>query len=386
MRDWQQHARNLAATVAHPVSRWRSVIAKVPRHVFVPRWFEVVDDGGWMARDGMVDQREWARVAYSDRTVVTMVGAVHADEVECGTTTNGHPTSSATLPGLLITMYRYAMLADGLDILDAGTGSGYGAAVLTTRFGDRVLSGDVSPYLVEAAARRCRDVGMPIRAEAFDVTGDLPQEFDRIVATFSVPHVPGSWVKALRPGGRLVVTLTDTGLILVLDKQDDGTLRGCTAWDRGGFMAARRADGAFDHKDDVQHVGRELARTGTGDVHTSPFPLVDVAQGWPLWSTFNLENPGVRHHFGDDGDGVRRALLWADDGSWARAEARDGEAVTITQGGPRRLWDALDAIRERWLREGDFPCYGARARVEPDGTTTLWRGGGAWAWRVVREP
>jgi hypothetical protein len=246
-----------------------------------------------------------------------------------------------------------------------------------------VLSGDVDPYLGETAALRGREAGLSIRAEAFDVTGELPADFDRIIGTFSVPHVPASWVRALRPGGRVVVTLIDTGIILVLDKQDDGTLRGVTSWERAGFMAARHDDGAHHHDGDE---GREPALTGTGGTHTSPFPLVDVAQGWPLWSTFNLENPGVRHDFTDDGNGTRRAVMWADDGSWARAESRDGEAATITQGGPRRLWNTLDAVRTRWLREGDLPCYGAQAMVEPDGTTTLWRGRGASAWKVVREP
>lgn len=383
MDGWQHHAKALADAVAHPLSRWRPVVAEMPRHVFIPRWYEKAQGGGWIAHDGRADPREWARAAYRDRTCVTRIGAVHADTIEPGTTVRGHPTSSATLPGLLLTMYRHAMLGDGLDILDAGTGSGYGAALLTARFGARVRSCDIDSYLVEVAEQRCRAAGTPIRAEAFDVTGELPAGFDldRIVGTFAVPHVPASWVRALRPGGRVVVTLADTTLILVLDKQDDGTLSGGTAWDRAGFMVARHDDGAY-HGD----KRREVALIGAGDVHTSPFPLVDVTRGWPLYSTFNLENPGVRHDFTDDGEGTRRALIWADDGSWARAESRDGAAPIVTEGGPRRLWEALDAVRERWLRDGDLPCYGARATVDPDGTTTLWRGHGAGAWKAVRRP
>jgi protein-L-isoaspartate O-methyltransferase len=386
MRGWRHRGQILAAAVTHPLSRWWPVIATIPRHVFVPRWFEP-GDGVWVVRDGSGHRREWADVAYGDRTAVTRVGAWHADHVEPGTIVSGRPTSSATLPSLLLQMYRHAMFGDGLDILDAGTGSGYGACLLAARFGDRVLSGDVDPYLVEAAASRCRAAGVVVRAEAFDVTGRLREEFDRIIATFSVPHVPASWVSALRSGGRVVLTLTDTGLILVLDKADDGTLRGSTAWDRAGFMAARYHDGGGRDGGEGRDgdEGRELALTGAGDTRWSVLPVVDVAQGWPLWSTFNLENPGVRHDF-TDGGGVRRALMWADDGSWARAESLDGGNPEITQGGPRRLWDALDAVRERMLAEGDLPCYGARVRVEPDGTTTVWRGRGAWAWKVVREP
>jgi protein-L-isoaspartate O-methyltransferase len=384
--DWRDHAQTLAAAATHPLSRWRPIIAAFPRHIFIPRWFEPAGDGRWAAHDGRADPKEWMRAAYRDRSVVTRIGAHHADRTRPGATVRGLPTSSATLPGLLVKMYRHALLGDGLDILDAGTGSGYGAALLTTRFGDRVRSGDIDPYLVEIAALRCREAGRPIHAEVFDLTAELPAEFDRIVGTFSVPHVPASWVRGLRPGGRVVVTLADTGLILVLDKQDDGTLRGVTSWERAGFMVARHDDGRY-----ADDPGRELARTGTGDVRRSPFPLVNVEQGWPLSSTFNLENPGVRHDFIDDGDegdgdGTRMALMWAGDGSWARAESHRGDNPIVTQGGPRRLWDALDAVRIRWLREGDLPCYGAQVRVDPDGTTTLRRGRGARAWQAVLEP
>jgi SAM-dependent methyltransferase len=272
------------------------------------------------------------------------------------------------------------MLDVGLDVLDAGTGSGYGAYLLASRFGDRVLSADVDPYLVETAGRRCREAGHSVRMETVDVTGDLVTEFDRIVATFSVPHIPASWVKALRPGGRVVTTLSDTTLILILDKRDDGQLRGVTAWDRAGFMAVRHNTRSSADDD----LGRELAITGVGETHRSSFPVVDVPNAWPLWSTFNLENPGVRHEY--IGGERRRALMWTDDGSWARADDLGERGALVTQGGTRRLWDALDAIRRRWLRDGDLPCFGARVKVDPDGTTTLWRGRGKWAWKVVRRP
>lgn len=80
---------------------------------------------------------------------------------------------------------------------------------------------------------------------------------------------------------------------------------------------------------------------------------------------FNLDNRGVRHDFTDDGDGTRRALMWSDDSSWALAESRDGALPALVQGGPRRLWDALDTVHERWLREGKLPATGGTVRSAP---------------------
>lgn len=55
------------------------------------------------------------------------------------------------------------------------------------------------------------------------------------------------------------------------------------------------------------------------------------------------------------------------------------EHEAITQAGPRRLWDQLDAIRHDWLSNGRLPAYGAAVEVDPDGTMRLRRG----RWRTT---
>ncbi len=156
--DWTPHADRLASEVAHPVSRWRPVIAAIPRHVFVPRWWSWSAAGPgfgsdiWELRDGSTDEDGWARAAYRDRSLVTQVGPLHADRAERGDRPAGMPTSSATLPGLIVQMLRHAHVCDGVDV---GTGSGYGCAVLAQRLGDQhVTSVDVDAYLTKAAAER----------------------------------------------------------------------------------------------------------------------------------------------------------------------------------------------------------------------------------------
>ncbi|WP_230992735.1 hypothetical protein [Streptomyces endocoffeicus] len=46
----------------------------------------------------------------------------------------------------------------------------------------------------------------------------------------------------------------------------------------------------------------------------------------------------------------------------------------MRQGGPRRLWDALDKVRDYWLSDGELPVRGARVDITPDGRTFLGRG------------
>lgn len=50
------------------------------------------------------------------------------------------------------------------------------------------------------------------------------------------------------------------------------------------------------------------------------------------------------------------------------------DSPTVHQGGPRRLWDALERIRHRLNHEGGPPLHGARVTITPDGKTTLSRG------------
>lgn len=137
--DWTPHADRLASEIAHPVSRWRPVIASIPRHVFVPRWWSWSAAGSgfgsdiWELRDGPTNDDDWTRAAYRDRSLVTQVGPRHANRAERGDRPVGMPTSSATLPGLIVQMLRHAHVCDGADVLDIGTGSGYGCAVLAHR-------------------------------------------------------------------------------------------------------------------------------------------------------------------------------------------------------------------------------------------------------------
>ncbi|MER7838448.1 methyltransferase domain-containing protein [Streptomyces sp. NPDC096040] len=368
--DWETHARRLAADVVRPDSRWHEPLAGTPRHVFVPRWWENLD-GAWELRDGTADPEAWMRAAYADRTLVTRVGPVHADRAELGTTAEGKPTSSSTLPGLVVSMYRHAMITDESRVL-VTTGTGYGTALLCQRLGDSaVTSVDVDPHLVDVASERLTSIGLNPRMASTDITGPLPGSFDRIVSTVSVRPIPASWLGALRPGGRLVTTIAGTGLVLVADKTRDGGATGRIAPDAAGFMRTR-------HGDDYEHTTVEVwekAQAADGDqVSTSRYPLLYVPDSWEVMSMLELLAPGIDHRVTQQGD-ERTVWMLHGDGSWARATTAGFlDSPTVHQGGPRRLWDVLEKVRHRLNREGGLPVYGARVSIDPDGTTTLTRG------------
>jgi hypothetical protein len=65
--EWQPAALRLAREITDPVSRRRPVVASVPRHVLVPRWWGRDESAGWTVRDGPSAVSGWISAAYSDQ-------------------------------------------------------------------------------------------------------------------------------------------------------------------------------------------------------------------------------------------------------------------------------------------------------------------------------
>ncbi|MFE6408543.1 methyltransferase domain-containing protein [Streptomyces sp. NPDC057837] len=368
---WETAAADLADRVTHRSSRWRAVVARTPRHIFIPQWWDL-SDGSWVLR-APANESNWFPAAYSDRSLITRVGQLHADQAEPDDHPTGRPTSSATLPSLVVRMFQHARIDDGDELLDVGTGSGYGAALAARRLGaEAVTSVDIDHYLVEAARDRLELIGLKPTVEPVDATGPLPAregKFDRIVATVAVRSIPESWLTALCVGGRLVTTIAGTSLLVTAEKRPDGSAVGRVEWDRAAFMHAR-------HGGDYPAGGSGLLaaahhREGE-EVRDSTYPVVDVANAWDLDSMLGVTSPGIEHDYREQDD-QRIAVMAHADGSWARAVTRGGRTV-VHQGGPRRLWDILDELREYWLQHGELPVRGARVLIKPDGETHLARG------------
>lgn len=332
---------------------------------------------GWTLRDGAADPARWAAAAYSDRTLVTRVGPLHADQATEQDHPEGLPTSSSTLPTLVVGMYRHAMITDESEVLCV-TGTGYGTALLAARLGDeQVTSVDLDPHLVDAARERLDVIGRRPTLAVCDITGPLPGEYDRIVSTVSVPGIPASWLTALRPRGRLVTTLAKTGLVIAADATPDGGARGSVTETRAGFMATRAGDDYPPSPD----PGHAWADDGD-EIGPGRYPVISIADTWELMSMVALAIPGVRHQYTEDDDGVRTAVMTHGDGSWSRATGRRGETPTVHQAAPVVSGTFSTVFVWTGCRTALCRSTEPAVTIDPDGTLHLSRG----SWSATLAP
>jgi protein-L-isoaspartate(D-aspartate) O-methyltransferase len=97
-------------------------------------------------------------------------------------------------------------------VLEVGTGSGYGAAVLS-RIAREVYTIERRKELAEAAEKLLARLGFTnIRVRHGDGTLGWPEEapFDGIVVTASGPQIPDALLAQLSVGGRLVIPVGQT--------------------------------------------------------------------------------------------------------------------------------------------------------------------------------
>ncbi|MFJ8386247.1 methyltransferase domain-containing protein [Streptomyces sp. NPDC094438] len=382
--NWAEAATALADKVTANAPGWHSAVSATPRHLLVPQWWERIPNSPleeWERIAPEKRSKEHLEAAYSDKTLVTRVGPLHADHAQSDEKATGSPTSSSTLPGLIVSMLHRLDLKPGHKTLDVGFGSGYASALMCARAGDEnVTSVDVDTYLVQVGRDRLAEFGRNPRVEAIDATGPLPDsEYDRIMATVSVRPVPATWLQALRPGGKLITTIAHTALLITAEMGKDGVARGSVQPDPATFMETRRE---ADYPPKLNSVFASARDRDGEDVRTPDGPIPDLWQEWPLRWLYELNSPGTETRAIIDGEGRRIVWLLSDDGSWARAEeAEEADNSKVHQGGPRRLWDDLERVRRKWEENNRFSLHSLTVALSPDGST-LTAPDGKWSFSV----
>ncbi len=199
----------------------RRAFLRVRRELFVP---EIA------VRDGLAS-------VYANQALVTRAPQ------------GGRPTSSSSQPGIMAEMLERLELRPGHRVLEIGAGTGYNAALVSTLVmpGGRVTSVELQWDLAEKASRALSAGGFAVDV----VVGDAQHgryggdQFDRIIATASVDHIPRAWFEQLRPEGLIVTPIRIAApgpwqqLVVAFQKAGQGLRSVGVVW--GGFMYLRSA-------------------------------------------------------------------------------------------------------------------------------------------------
>ncbi len=134
-------------------------------------------------------------------------------------------------PSMIAIMLEEAELHPGDRVLEIGTGSGYGAALLAALTGpENVVTMERIPSLAAWGRRNLEATGF---REVTVVTGDgslgWPERapYDCILATAGAPHLPPAWAPQLSGRGRIVAPVGDSRYsqdLLVARRRPDGGL------------------------------------------------------------------------------------------------------------------------------------------------------------------
>ncbi|MEE1798196.1 methyltransferase domain-containing protein [Streptomyces sp. JV176] len=337
----------------HLTPAWRDAFARVDRARFLPDRVWIRGEDGYHPVDRTAEPARWGALAHDDRALVTHVEDVHIEAD--GSETARVPCSSASMPRVVALMLDALDVADGMSVLEIGTGTGYNAALLSERLGDRhVVSVEVDPRIADAARANLKSTGYAPTVVTGDGTLGSPAHapYDRTIVTCALHTVPYALVEQTAPGGVIVLpwgTGLYNGVLLRLTRAGDGTASGPVVGD-SAFMWNR---GETPHRDVMATVRTRPPATApkratTGLDPRSVFGDEDAA------FTAGLLVPDCRFSVGH-GPGGEFTLWLADHstGSWASVDHVPGaDTHPLHQHGPRALWSEVEAAYAWWQRAG----------------------------------
>ncbi|MEV6974366.1 methyltransferase domain-containing protein [Kitasatospora sp. NPDC093806] len=182
-----RYAQLIAELVASGVleEEWRGAFERAPRSAFVPDDVWLPDDerpSGYRMINRMREPAAWWALVNADQSVVTQLD----DGDEDGP---GVPTSSGSMPSLVATMLRELDVANGQNVLDVGTGTGWTSALLAARLGgEQVTTIEIDGAVAAEAARSLEATRLtPKQIVGDGLAGWKPgRPYDRVHSTAAV--------------------------------------------------------------------------------------------------------------------------------------------------------------------------------------------------------
>ena len=348
-----RHARLVDSLIAggHLTSpACRTAFRKVRRDLFVPGY---LDDWQWVDGCNPDHRGRWLDEVFGDNAVYIVRD--REDPLH---------QSTSSMPSIMAEMLEALDVRAGDRVLEIGTGSGYNAALLCELTGAaNVTTVDCDEELVRRARDRLGQAGYaPAVALGDGFHGYLANApYDRVIATCAVRQVPRAWVEQTRPGGRILAMVPHGMAQLTVG--DDASAAG--RFHRGSY-AFMPMQGHWPVIPPDAVLTELVSRGGS----TRPLDDGRVFEE-PAECAFFLLQRLVAWHYVErvDLNPAEDAFVDLADSSWAVVNFAE---ATVTQGGPRRIWDITEALYEEWCALGrpDRDRFGLT--VPADGSQEVW--------------
>lgn len=142
----------------------------------------------------------------------------------------GKATISA--PHMYAIMFEEAKLKKGEKVLEVGSGSGYGAALIRELVGKegKVITMEIEPEVYDFAKKNLKKAGytdVKIVLSDGSIGYEKEAPYDCIIVTATAPEIPRVLIKQLRPGGRMLAPVGGAYInqkLIYVKKNEDGSL------------------------------------------------------------------------------------------------------------------------------------------------------------------
>ncbi|MDH6134672.1 methyltransferase of ATP-grasp peptide maturase system [Kitasatospora sp. MAA4] len=335
--------RQLEADGDLPDPAWRAAAEAVPREAFVRTYFRAIPDSFPPAFESVSEGGDgWLEAVYRNETLITQLDGELLPSDSKGPAI-GAPSSSSTLPSLVLRMWHQLDVEAGHRVLEIGTGTGYSTALGAHRLGSQnVVSVEVDPGVAERAKGAITEAGFSPTLVVGDGLLGAPDgaPYDRLIATCSVRHVPMPWLYQVKPGGKILVTLTGWSFrfgLALLTVTGPGRATGRFLPGYTSFMVARPHD--RPPRQSLWPMPGEERPT-----RIDPELINDWTGGWVA----QLAAPSAEQ-IGAPGQQILSDVAT---GSQARTAVNPDGGWIVTQRGPLRLWDQVETAVLEWQAAG----------------------------------